>query len=229
MTYSSVVEEIVGTRKLLEHLQHDAQQNPVRHPRGLEHAHHLADGVRLGRLLLGAHLALQLFHLHKDGIMIIRCTIHARQRPLRVVDPPLTIYVSGRLAEGPDPEAQDERPQPTQTDDDAPRGGAAGLVGVGAVVEARGEKDAQGDEELVRAHERAADPRRRRLGLEHGHHEAERADAQPCHQPAQHELHPRRRRRDLDDEADGHDAARQADGRAATQGVGQGRAEQGAH
>lgn len=52
------------------------------------------------------------------------------------------------------------------------------MVRHGAVVEAGGEEDADGDEELVRADHGATDPGRRTLGLEHGHEERQGADTE---------------------------------------------------
>lgn len=228
MTYSTIVKEIISTSKLLKHLQHDAQQDPVRHPGRPKHAHQLTHGVGLGRLLLSTHLALQLLHLHENRVMVLRRAVHASQRGPRIVDLALAVHVPGRLLEGPDTDTQDEGPQPAQPNDDAPGGRAVHLVRVGAVVEARGEEDAQGDEELVRAHQGPSDPGGCRLGLEHGDHETEGADAESGDETAEHELDPGGGGGDLNDKAHGDDGAGEGDGGAAAEGVGEGGAQQGA-
>src|SRR5687768_13997172 len=57
------------------------------------------------------------------------------------------------LREEKNADAENDSPDPAETDDNAPGGGGVGLVGDSAVVEAGGEEDAHCDEELVGAKE----------------------------------------------------------------------------
>ncbi|PNY27449.1 hypothetical protein TCAP_02624 [Tolypocladium capitatum] len=205
----------------------DPERDPIRHPRRPPHAHKLGDGALLD-LVLGPQLALDLLNLRVHGPVPLRRAVHAAQRlPGRLGAPPAAVEAR-RLGEQQDAEAQHHGPHPAEPDDEAPARRAVGPVRHGAVVEARGEEDAHGDEELVRAHHGAADPRRRRLGLVHGHDQGQAADAEARDEPPDHDLVPGVRGGDLHDEAEGCGGAPQRDAGAPADAVRDGGAGQGA-
>ena len=197
----AVVEEVVGARELLEHLERDAERDAARHLGRGEHGGELAHGAELDRVL-GAQLGLDLLELRVDGPVVRPGAVHFTYGVGGAVGAAVAEVEARRLGEGQDAQAQDQRPHPAQADDDAPAGRVAAVVRDGAVVEGGGEEDAHGDEELVRAHHGAADPGRRRLGLVHGHQQAQRADAQPGDEAPNHDLVPRRHGRNLHHEPD---------------------------
>lgn len=115
------------------------------------------------------------------------------------------------------------------------------MVRHGAVVEAGGEEDADGDEELVCANHGASDPRRRTLSLEHGHKERQGADTETSnlfeqvrnsnsvgelwdltYPTTHHDLDPFAVGGDLDDETYGDDEVCQGDAVLAAEAVGNG-------
>lgn len=96
-----------------------------------------------------------------------------------------------------------------------------------AIVEAGGQEDAHGDEELVSADHGTSDPGRRRLGLVHGDKQTQGTNAQAGHESANHDLIPCRDRRNLDNETDGHNKTPERDGGPATNAVGDGCGHQG--
>lgn len=121
------------------------------------------------------------------------------------------------------------------------------MVRHGAVVEAGSEKDADGDEELVCTNHCASDPRRRTLGLEHGHKERQGADTETSnllehvrdsnlvgeirdltYPTTHHDLNPFTVGGDLDDETYGDDQVCQGDAVLAAKAVGNGSSTQSA-
>lgn len=90
------------------------------------------------------------------------------------------------------------------------------------VVEAGGEEDTEGDEELVRADQGSSDPGRGGLGLEHRDDETEGADSKASDQATNHDLLPRSFSSDLDNETDGSNDAPKRDGQPAAEAVGNG-------
>jgi hypothetical protein len=82
--------------------------------------------------------------------MVLPDAIDLRHGLLCLIDFPMAEIEARRLGKEQDAEAQDGGPDKGQTHSDAPRGGFAGLVAFGGVVEYRGEEDTEGYHELVR-------------------------------------------------------------------------------
>lgn len=121
---------------LLEHLQKHAEGDSVGHARRLEHAGELADSAALD-LGLGAELALDLLELDVDGIVVLWGAVNAAEGALGLFDLADAVVETGGLGEGQDANAEDDGPQPAETDDDAPRCGAVLLVRDGTVLRPR--------------------------------------------------------------------------------------------
>lgn len=128
----SVVEEVVGTSELLGHLEQASKDNTVSHARCLEHANELGDGAALD-LRLGTQLALDLLQLSEDGIVVLGGAIDAAEGSLGLFDFAHAVVESRGLGESEDANAEDDGPQPTEADDDSPRGRAMLLVGDSAL------------------------------------------------------------------------------------------------
>lgn len=103
--------------------------------------------------------------------------------------------------------------------------GKCGNVGM-TNVETGGKEDAESDEQLVSADERATNPGRRGLGLEHGHDETKGSDTEAGDETTDHDLFPGRLGGDLDDETDGRDDAPERDGVSAAELVCDGSADE---
>ena len=146
----SVVEEVIRTRQLLEHLQRHPQRNPIRHPRRPPHADKLLDRVRL-ELILGTELALNLLNLRVDAPVVGVGAVDAAESLAGMLALAVAEFEAWGLGEEEDTDAENNGPDPAEANDDAPGGAVVALVGDGAVVEAGGEEDAHCDEELVRA------------------------------------------------------------------------------
>ena len=116
---SPVVEEVIGTSQLLEHLQRHTKEDTVRHARRLEHLNKLLNGVAFD-LVLGAQLGIDFFHLSVDGPVIGGCAVDFAECVARAVDFALAVVETGCVGEEEDSDAQDESEDPADADDDAP-------------------------------------------------------------------------------------------------------------
>lgn len=123
-----------------------------------------------------------------------------------------------RLGEEEETGPEDQSPQQLNGDGNAV---GAGVVAVlGAIVDTRGEKDADGDAELVSRHDRATNLPRRNLGHvqdDNGRHET---DTEPGHETAGHE-ETEGGGGGLKDDTDDEDETSEDDGGPATKEVGQ--------
>lgn len=144
----SIVKEIIRTRQLLEHLQRHSQRNPIRNPRRLPHPHKLLDRIRLD-LIFGSELTLNLLNLRVHGPVVLSSTVDFAERLFGAFGFAMAEFETGCFGEEEDTDTEDDGPDPAEADHDAPGGGGVALVSYGAVVEAGGEEDAHGDEELV--------------------------------------------------------------------------------
>lgn len=74
----TIVEEIVRTCELLEHLQGHTKRNSVRYSRSSEHGADLRDETALDRAFC-QELGLNFFHLSMDGVMVRWSAINTTQ------------------------------------------------------------------------------------------------------------------------------------------------------
>lgn len=110
----------------------------------------------------------------------------------------------GRLGQEEGAEAEGDGEADADADDGAPAGVA--LVDVpDAVVDEVGDEDAEGDHELVRGDDGAADLAGRALALEHGNTDGQVTDAQTGCEAAHHHVDPALHGGDLDNVADNED------------------------
>jgi hypothetical protein len=130
----AVVEEVVGTRQLLEHLERHAQSDAVRHPRSSEHARKLLDGTALD-LVLGAQLHFNLLNLRPHGPVVLAGTVHAAQRAFGPLTLPVPEVETRRLGEKQDTDREDDGPDPADANYDALTRRAVGVVLHRAIVE----------------------------------------------------------------------------------------------
>ena len=143
----AVIEEVVRTSELLEHLQTHAQDEAVCHSRCVPHVDPLLDGSLL--VTLGAQLGLDFLEFHVDAVVVRWRTVHLGHGLASFLCPALAIRVSRCLRKEEDTGAQDERPDEADANDDAPGCGLVTLMLVDAKVEAGGQEDTEGDEQLV--------------------------------------------------------------------------------
>lgn len=154
-----------------------------------------------------------------NGIVIGGSTIHFHKCLFGLLDPSAAVVEAWCFAEGQHAYAKNDSPDPAQTDDDAPRGRAVHLVSVGSIVEAGSQEDAHSNEKLVGADQSTTDPRRRRLGLIHGHQETKSTNTEAGDQSTDHDLLPGRDGGDLNDETDGDHDTPEANGDATTNAI----------
>lgn len=171
----TVVEEVVGTGKLLEHLQSHTKGDTISHAGSSEHADKLLDGAKLD-LVFSAELALNFCNLSVDSPVVFRCTVYTANGLLGSLLMSVSEVVSRSLWEEQNTESKDESPDPSQANDDSPTARVAALVLDGAVVEAGSEPDAHGDEELVSANHGTSNPGGCCLSLVHGNKQTQSAN-----------------------------------------------------
>jgi hypothetical protein len=155
---------VVRTGQLLERLHSHAQSNPIAHSGRLEHLDELADWVSLD-LLLGFELGIDFFQLGVHGVMMSWGAVDFDHCLTGFVSPSSSVRVAGRFVEEENANAQDDQVHKTNADDNAPAGRAGALVLVGAKIEAGGEEDSQGDEELISGNESTSNPGRSCFGF----------------------------------------------------------------
>ena len=129
----------------------------------------------------------------------------------------MPIIPAGRLPQEHDPNSHDHREDEPNTHRNTP--GSRTQHALCAIIDATGEEDAKGDEELVGADKGAADLARGGLGLVHGGHDGEAADADAGDPAAEGDLVPGGCRGDLDDDADDEDDVEDDDGEASAERV----------
>lgn len=166
-------------------------------------------------LSLGTELVANLLHLLVDSIVVGRSAVHLHECVSSLFDSATAVVKSRSFAKRQHANAKDDGPDPAKTNDDAPRGRAVFLVRIRAVVEAGGQEDSHGDEQLVGTDESATNPRGRRLGLIHGDQQTEGTDTKAGHQSTDHDLFPSSKGRDLNDKANRDDDTPETDGNAA--------------
>lgn len=138
----TVVEEVVGTGKLLQRLKNHAQEDTVEHARSSEEL------VPLLLLGLGVKLLLDLVQLFDDAVVVLGDTVELGEVATGVVDTAVTVVETRRLGEEEHATTEGKGEEEGQTQSDTPLGGTA-LDILGAKVDEVGEEDTEGDEELV--------------------------------------------------------------------------------
>lgn len=191
------VEEEVGTRELLAGLENDAENGAVQHARGGED---FAQPELVGASALLVEIVLDIGELVVDALGVGREAGQLGDGDARAVNAAAAAVVARTLGHEQDGGTENESPGKGQAVGDAPRG--AVRLGLGAPVDHLGGPDAQGDEELVRGDDDAADDGGSTLGLVHGHDDGQGADAHAADQSPDGELGPVVRGGYLDDGAD---------------------------
>lgn len=145
--HRAVVEEVVRAGELLQRLQGHAQEDAVRHARALEHLDPAVPAALAGAL--GVQLLLDLGQLVDDHAVVRRHAVQLRHGLLGLVDAAVPEVVPRALREEDDPDAEDEAPEESDAQRDAPRPRV--VHALRAEVDAVRDEDAQRDEQLVRA------------------------------------------------------------------------------
>jgi hypothetical protein len=138
----------VGTSELLEHLQPHPDRKTIRHLWRLPHTDPLLNRTVRYRRLRGK-FSFHFLELHLDAIVVLWHAIYIHHRLGRLVNFALAEVESRRFGEEHDAHGEDDSPYKCESHSDLPRGGFAGLVAFGSIVEDCGEEDAESDHELV--------------------------------------------------------------------------------
>lgn len=141
-TRTYVVEEVVGTGKLLQRLKNHTQEDTVEHTGSSEEL------VPLLVLRLGVELLLDLVQLFDDAVVVLGDTVELGEVATGVVDAAMTVVETRRLGEEEHATTEDKGEEEGQTQSDTPLSGTT-LEVLGAQVDEVGEEDTEGDEELV--------------------------------------------------------------------------------
>lgn len=224
----AVVEEVIGSRQLLEHLEAHAQQDSVPHARCPAHADEFADRVALG-LHFGTKFVFNLLHLHVDAVMMCRGTVDLHQRLLGTLRLSLAVVISRRFREEENADTKHDGPKPAESNDDAPRAGIRLLMGVRAIVEAGGQEDAQRDKQLICANQGSSNPRWGCLGLIHWDEQTQSTNPKTGDETADHDLNPAGIGSNLDHKTDSDDEAPDGNGHPTADAVSDGSCHQGAN
>lgn len=219
----SVVEEEVGTGKLLQGLQGHADEDTTEHSRGSEDLEPL--GLATGNLSLV--LLTDLGQLVLDLRVVGRDARDESQGLGGLGLSTTAVLPAGRLAHGQHAGAHDSGGDETNAHGDAP--GALGGDGLGAVVDTVRDEDTEGDEQLVGRDEGTTGLAGRRLRLVHWSQDGEGADAETVNKTANDDLVPLVLSRDAHDVADDVDDAPEGDGELAAELVGDGGRDQSAN
>lgn len=115
----TVIKEVVGTSELLEHLQPTTQGDTLGHLRSLKHAREFLDSVALD-LRLGSELALNLLELDVNAVVVLGSAVNSAKSVFGALNVAHAVVITRSLGEGKNANAEDDGPEPTKTDDDAP-------------------------------------------------------------------------------------------------------------
>lgn len=213
---SSVVEEEVGTGKLLQGLKGHADEDTTEHSRGSEDLEPLGLATGNLSLVLLANLGQLVLDLRVVGL-----DAGDKSQGLGGLGLSTTaVLPAGRLTHGQHAGAHNRGGDETNAHGDAPR--ALGLDGLGTVVDTVGDKDTEGDEQLVGGDEGTTGLARRGLGLVHGRQDGEGTDAETVNKTANDDLVPLVGGGNAHDVADDVDDAPEGDGELAAELVGDG-------
>ena len=162
------VEDEVDTGPLLHHLQGSSEngsaQVAARLPQAAREA--IEPAIEVAALRDDLHLVLvvgnDLGQFLLDQLRLARLSTESRQHLGGLVEVAALDKVPWRFGQEEETGAEDQSPEHLNGNRDAVRAGVVAVLG--GVVDTRGEKDADGDAELVSGHDRAANPFRRNLG-----------------------------------------------------------------
>lgn len=188
----SVVEEEVGTGKLLTSLESHTKDGTVEHTWTSED---LEPGSLLASLLL-LKLDADLRDLGVDLGVVWLNTSETSDDLASILLAALAVGETWGLWEEQDTSAEDESPEERKTVWNSP--GGAGGHGLGTVVDHLSRPDTEGDEQLVRSNEDTTDDPWSRLRLVHWHDDGEGANTNTVNTTTNGELGPRVLRGDLD-------------------------------
>ena len=130
----SIVEEVVGSGQLLEHLKKHAERDAVTHAWCVEHIVPFCE--RIAFVALSGELGLDLFELHGDAKVIWACAVDFCHGGFSLVGAAFAVGVSGCFREEKYAAAEDGGEDKTKADRKAPRDDAMALVFVDAEVDA---------------------------------------------------------------------------------------------
>lgn len=178
-----VVEDEVDAGELLKHLQRRAEEDLAAVGVAvLEASAEAAQPPHLAQLLLVFVVGLDFGQFVQDVLAVVWLTTHARQSDHGLVQPTLFDVITGRFGEEEQAGGQDDGPQKLDRDGNPERAGvgeARCFVGDDA-----GQKDADGDGELVAGHDRPANVSWRNFGHVHDVDRRNEADSEACDQTA---------------------------------------------
>lgn len=212
----SVVEEEVGTGKLLQGLESHADEDTTEHGRGSEDLEPLGLATGNLSLVLLANLSQLVLNLRVVGL-------NARDKSQGLGGIGLSttaVLPARRFTHGQHAGTHDRGGDETDAHGDAPR--ALGLDGLGTVVDTVGDEDTEGDEQLVSGDEGTTGLAGRGLGLVHWRQDGEGTDAETVDKTADDNLVPLVRGSNTHDVADDVDDAPEGNGVLAAELVGDG-------
>jgi hypothetical protein len=196
----TVVEKVVDTGPLLEEVNEETEE---RSPKKLGN---VASGVEAFTPATLADLSLLLENvlhfleviLDKRVVKVVLHTTKATQCYLSSFPVAPRSKPSRRLWNDKDTDAEREREKDAEADDNSPRG-AAGVHPLETVTGDVGDKNTDGDHELVRGNDGTADFSRSTFGLEHRDTDRQVTDTQTSDESTHHHMNPRLHRRNLND------------------------------
>lgn len=211
----SIVEEEVGTGKLLTSLEGHTENGTVGHTGTSEALVPL--GTNSGSLLI--ELDADVVDLVVDLLVVRVDTSVAGNDVASLVLTTGTVSVTGRLGQEKNTNTEDEGPEERDTVGDSPLSAVAVGI-VGAVVDHVRGPDTEGDKELVAGDENTTDDTRSGLSLVHGDDNGKSTNADTVDETASGELAPGSAGRDLDDDTDGGPEGKERDGVLAANDIG---------
>lgn len=217
----SVVEDEVGTGKLLEGLKSDAEHDTVEHAGTGENL--LPGSIAAGELLL--KLLLHIGHLLSNDTVVGGNTIELAHDFASLLGAAMAVGVTRRFGEEEGTDTEDERPGEANAHGDTPRG--ISLESLCAEVDDVGDEDTEGDEELESTDHGTTDLAGSRLGLVHGDNAGERTDTETGDPTAESNLVPLVIGGNLNNDTDDVDEGPERDGELAANAVRNGGSNQG--
>lgn len=209
----SVVEEEVGTSKLLARLKDDTNEGATQH--GLSED---LVPLSIGASLLLLELLANLVDLNVDGAGGGLETGKAGNGVAGLINAANTVGVTGRLGKEQYAGTENQGPEEGDTVGNTPRAGVAEVVS--AIVDHLSSPDTESDEELVARDENTTENGGRRLRLVHGDDDGQGTDTNTGDKTADSELGPFRGGSDLDDCSDAGEKGGRRDGDTATERIG---------
>lgn len=138
----AVVEDEVGTGKLLQRLQDDPKNSAVEHTRTSEDF----KNTSLSGSVFFIKLVLHVGDFFSNETVVVGNTIQLDHGSLGFFDTAHAVGIARRLGKKQNTDTEDQRPGKTDAHGDTPGGGR--VHALGAIVDAGGNEDTKGDEQL---------------------------------------------------------------------------------